>query len=478
MVFMTALFISIFCYEVGSLIMPLKISSSRKLFCTFLLAIACFRNQILYFLDSPYIVPTDIWEKLFGVSSFSAVIELFALNYHTWYRIAFIIGGVMTSFVVIAFAVLAVKDIGFLFIALYKAVDLMWRTIRARKQGVVLPISQLPSLPWYNASIICFIIAVAIAFEGTLSAMTTPEARYYSWDIGLGTKLRIAFVADPHISRLNQQDRTTEIVAKTNAAQPDLVLLGGDFVDGPVALRAKDVAPLKDLRASLGVWGISGNHEYYSGYNDWIKELRRIGVRMLEDASANLYHYDKDTKDDLNKLIKPVQIKLLGTRDRWSTHHVSKKKHARSEYDITSNDIDNNAYNENQLIDGCEQANTSLSCIPYVLPSSELIITDTEIPPTDMIIVLEHIPALARGNIKYLRDGGIDSPILQLSGHTHGGLMPGLSCLVSMLNEGFVEGWYNLGDKAKLYVTSGASLWNGFPFRLFTTPEIAIIDII
>lgn len=65
---------------------------------------------------------------------------------------------------------------------------------------------------------------------------------------------------------------------------------------------------------------------------------------------------------------------------------------------------------------------------------------------------------------------------LQFSGHTHGGQLPGLATLMARLNGGFVRGWYTLPGGLRLFVSSGAGVWSGFPFRLYS-PELALLTL-
>jgi predicted MPP superfamily phosphohydrolase len=74
-----------------------------------------------------------------------------------------------------------------------------------------------------------------------------------------------------------------ELVARTNALEPDLIALTGDLVDGSVEELGEAVAPLKELKARHGVFFVTGNHEYYSGADAWIAELRRLGLRVLRN---------------------------------------------------------------------------------------------------------------------------------------------------------------------------------------------------
>ena len=60
------------------------------------------------------------------------------------------------------------------------------------------------------------------------------------------------------------------LVDRVNALSPDAVVITGDLVDGSVAELRERVAPLADLEAPHGAYFVTGNHEYYSGAEDWI----------------------------------------------------------------------------------------------------------------------------------------------------------------------------------------------------------------
>ncbi|OQA82200.1 MAG: putative metallophosphoesterase [Lentisphaerae bacterium ADurb.Bin242] len=69
---------------------------------------------------------------------------------------------------------------------------------------------------------------------------------------------------------------------------------------------------------------------------------------------------------------------------------------------------------------------------------------------------------------------GVD---LQLSAHTHGGIVLGLDRLVARYNARFVSGLYRVGDMT-LYVTRGSGIWNGFPVRLGVPSEITLLKLL
>ncbi len=90
-------------------------------------------------------------------------------------------------------------------------------------------------------------------------------------------------LTDLHIGSLLDGDWLAAVVDRVNALQPDLVAITGDLVDGSVPSLRDAVAHVGRLRAPLGVYFVTGNHEYYSGVDAWARELSRLGVRVLRN---------------------------------------------------------------------------------------------------------------------------------------------------------------------------------------------------
>lgn len=223
---------------------------------------------------------------------------------------------------------------------------------------------------------------------------------------------RMVQLTDLHASRLLQAPWFSAVVAKTNALNPDLTVITGDMVDGTTAARAEDVKPLQLLKAKYGVLAIPGNHEYYSGYQDWLSAFRNLGLHMLVNEHVTITH-ENDNQ----------HIVIAGITD-----------HAANRFGLPEPDI-------NAALD--------------------------QVSPDDTVILLSHRPGGAHANAQ----AGAD---LQLSGHTHGGQILGAHFLAKMANEGFVDGLYEV-DTMKMYVSMGTGLWNGFPIRLGRPSEITQI---
>ncbi|HRI69345.1 MAG TPA: metallophosphoesterase [Polyangium sp.] len=100
--------------------------------------------------------------------------------------------------------------------------------------------------------------------------------------------MRIVQLTDVHIGPMIGREWLEGIVARVNALEPDLIVITGDLVDGSVAALRDHVAPIGDLKSKLGVYFVTGNHEYYSGASSWIEHLGTLGVRVLRNEHVTI----------------------------------------------------------------------------------------------------------------------------------------------------------------------------------------------
>jgi len=98
----------------------------------------------------------------------------------------------------------------------------------------------------------------------------------------------IAQISDIHLGPTLRQDFINRIVDQVNALKPDLIAITGDLVDGTVERLRDIVAPIARLKARHGVFFVTGNHEYYSGVNEWIAEIRRLGITVLRNERVSI----------------------------------------------------------------------------------------------------------------------------------------------------------------------------------------------
>lgn len=106
--------------------------------------------------------------------------------------------------------------------------------------------------------------------------------------------MRVALLADLHVgSPHNGLDKLEEVVDRTNAARPDLVLIAGDLVIQDVIggrfVPPEEIAPvLARLRAPLGVYAVLGNHDRWLDGPRVIRTLSRVGIPALEDRAVEI----------------------------------------------------------------------------------------------------------------------------------------------------------------------------------------------
>jgi uncharacterized protein len=219
-------------------------------------------------------------------------------------------------------------------------------------------------------------------------------------------------LTDLHISRLFPASWARAVAERSNELGVDLIAITGDLIDGTLEARRADIEPLRKLRATDGVWVISGNHEFIFGYGTWMAHFATLGLLSLENRYVVL---DRDG----GKLV------VAGITDRASR---------RSGHPVRD--------------------------LAAVLEGA---------PEGAPIVLLDHQPSDAR----HAAELGV---ALQLSGHTHGGLILGIDRLAARANAGFVSGRYDV-DGMTLYVNNGTALWPGFALRLGRPSELTRITL-
>ncbi|KFI06946.1 metallophosphoesterase [Massilia sp. BSC265] len=167
----------------------------------------------------------------------------------------------------------------------------------------------------------------------------------------------IVAVSDIHLGAQRRSEWLAARVEQINALKPAAVLMLGDQVeDNPIG--EPQLAPtLRRLRAPLGVWAVTGNHEFYGDAETTVREFEEGGVRWLRDRQVEL----------------APGLVLAGIED-----------------------IGRAMRNERDIVGG----------LARTIPA-----------PTDTAtILMSHIPAA-----RIIEEAGARGVDLMLSGHTHGG---------------------------------------------------------
>ena len=100
--------------------------------------------------------------------------------------------------------------------------------------------------------------------------------------------LKVAVMADFHFDETRDRDLMAAAVELCNNLDPDVVLLPGDFVSHDPTAATPLADELQHLRASLGVFASSGNHDHWSGIRRVEGALANAGIEMLRNQSRVL----------------------------------------------------------------------------------------------------------------------------------------------------------------------------------------------
>ncbi|MET7508708.1 metallophosphoesterase [Streptomyces albidoflavus] len=166
-------------------------------------------------------------------------------------------------------------------------------------------------------------VALGTVGAGTYGVLRGPRLKHVTVPLAKLPRAahgyRIAVVSDVHLGPILGRGHTQRIVDTINSAQPDLIAVVGDLVDGSVAELGHAAEPLAQLRARDGSYFVTGNHEYFSGAAEWVDHVRELGLRPLENARVEKAGFDLAGVNDVageSYGQGPDFVRALGDRDR------------------------------------------------------------------------------------------------------------------------------------------------------------------
>jgi predicted MPP superfamily phosphohydrolase len=137
----------------------------------------------------------------------------------------------------------------------------------------------------HNSAVGVPLAALAVTLVGFVNARRVARVVEVEVPIaGLPAALQgysIAQISDIHVGPTIKHAYLNAIVNRVNALRADAIAITGDLVDGSVQRLSRHTAPLARLSAPDGTFFVTGNHEYYSGAEEWIAEIRRLGLTVL-----------------------------------------------------------------------------------------------------------------------------------------------------------------------------------------------------
>lgn len=136
------------------------------------------------------------------------------------------------------------------------------------------------------------VVAAATTTYGIVEASTPSVTTWTASSDALPDEfdgVRVALLSDLHTGAVLSRDFIADVVAATNAQEPDIVVLAGDLGEGDPDRYGAQLAPLADLEAPLGAYAVTGNHEFISGDpGGWIERLEQYGVTVLGNSSQTI----------------------------------------------------------------------------------------------------------------------------------------------------------------------------------------------
>ena len=114
----------------------------------------------------------------------------------------------------------------------------------------------------------------------------------------------IAFLADLHYGRTSKERFIGKIVRRVNQHNPDLILLGGDYIT-----HRKYIKPcfeqLGQLKARDGIYGVLGNHDVFESEPESLYHMRHAGIGYLGNKGQWITRGNQ-------------RIKIGGVGDLWT----------------------------------------------------------------------------------------------------------------------------------------------------------------
>jgi hypothetical protein len=125
-----------------------------------------------------------------------------------------------------------------------------------------------------------------------------------SGQAGIPRPLRIAYASDFHAGATTDPDLLEEAYRALRAAEPDVLLLGGDFVSTDKAAVDSVARALGSIPAPYGRFAVLGNHDWWCGADHITACLESAGIDVLTNRST--------------RLAPPYQwVSVCGLDDHW-----------------------------------------------------------------------------------------------------------------------------------------------------------------
>ncbi|XP_029109549.1 transmembrane protein with metallophosphoesterase domain [Scleropages formosus] len=264
-------------------------------------------------------------------------------------------------------------------------------------------------------------LTAALSAYGLLNASLPPEV--VRVEVTLDklpqslNRLNVVLLSDIHLGPTVGRSRLQLIVSMVNSLDADVVAITGDLADSQVSRLLGASEPLRHMKARLGSFFVTGNHEYYTAdVERWFTHLRSLNIQPLHNEHVRVSRPERTVDWICLAGVDDLEARMFG----YPGHGPDLEK----------------------ALAGC----------------------NTNSP----IVLLAHQPRMAHRALQERPDIG-----LVLSGHTHAGQIFPISIVAYLVNP-FFCGLYHVGESSAVYVSPGTAYY-GIPMRIGSRAEITQI---
>ena len=95
--------------------------------------------------------------------------------------------------------------------------------------------------------------------------------------------LRIMLISDTHYGPYTSLHFIQRAIKRANQLEPDIVMLGGDYVHRTPRSIKRGIGVLASLQSRFGSVAVIGNHEHWEGADECRAALKQVGIRLVEN---------------------------------------------------------------------------------------------------------------------------------------------------------------------------------------------------
>ncbi|GAB6179803.1 metallophosphoesterase [Desulfotomaculum defluvii] len=158
----------------------------------------------------------------------------------------------------------------------------------------------------------CYLLIFLTIFYGSLQAKNIKVEPYDLVIPKQADDLRVVMLSDIHIDKQKSNDYIAKMVQDINALNPDMVFFVGDiFDDKDINSLKKEQETLKGIKAKYGIYGVLGNHEYYSGnLAESLAIFKKANIKILRDEVIEVAGIYIVGREDASRERKSLQAIL------------------------------------------------------------------------------------------------------------------------------------------------------------------------